>query len=189
MDSQIAPDAASAKPVLAKSASSSYLQLQQQKDSHIRGPMEIVGEERIEAPREAVWAALNDTEVLKSCVPGCQSLEWTSPTELLAKIKLRLGVLSVGLTVEIALSNVKPPEHYTINAEGKGGVAGFGKASAHITLVEDVDGTILHYRTGAEIGGRIAQMGSRFIGGAAQKLAARFFSHLNTAVRQKIAEA
>ncbi|SFA96610.1 hypothetical protein SAMN03159496_01224 [Rhizobium sp. NFR07] len=148
--------------------------------------MEIVGEERIEAPREAVWAALNDTEVLKSCVPGCQSLEWTSPTELLAKIKLKLGVLSVGLTVEIALSNIRAPEHYTIDAEGKGGIAGFGKASADIMLVEDGDATILHYRTGAEIGGRVAQMGSRFIGSAAQKLAARFFSHLNKVVQEKV---
>jgi uncharacterized protein len=149
--------------------------------------MEIVGEERIEAPREAVWAALNDTEVLKSCVPGCQSIEWMSPTELLAQIKLKLGILSVGLTVEIALSNIRPPEHYTINAEGKGGVAGFGKASADITLMEDGDATVLHYRTGAEIGGRVAQMGSRFIGSAAQKLATRFFSHLNTVVQKRSA--
>jgi uncharacterized protein len=148
--------------------------------------MEIVGEERIDAPREAVWAALNDTEVLKSCVPGCQSLEWTSPTELLAKIKLKLGILSVGLTVEIALSNIRPPEGYTISAEGKGGVAGFGKASADISLVEDEDATILHYRTGAEIGGRIAQMGSRFIGSAAEKLASRFFARLNTVVQEKV---
>jgi uncharacterized protein len=149
--------------------------------------MQITGEERIEAPRKVVWAALNDTEVLRDCVPGCQSLEWTSPTTLLAKIKLRLGVLSVGLTVEIALSNIQPPESYTINAEGKGGVAGFGKASADISLLEDGDGTILHYRTGAEIGGRIAQMGSRFIGAAAHKLAARFFSHLNAVVQEKAA--
>jgi uncharacterized protein len=149
--------------------------------------MQITGEERIEAPRKVVWAALNDTEVLRDCVPGCQSLEWTSPTTLLAKIKLRLGVLSVGLTVEIALSNIEPPESYTINAEGKGGVAGFGKASADISLLEDGDDTILHYRTGAEIGGRIAQMGSRFIGAAAHKLGSRFFSRLNAAVQQKAA--
>jgi uncharacterized protein len=148
--------------------------------------MEIVGEERIEAPREIVWATLNDTEALKRCIPGCQSLEWTSATDLLARMKLSLGVLSVGLSVEIALSNITAPEHYTLNAEGKGGVAGFGKASADITLIEDGDATLLHYRTGAEISGRVAQMGSRFIGAAAHKLAARFFANLNEAVREKV---
>jgi len=138
--------------------------------------MDMSGEERIAAPRDAVWAALNDPEVLKACIPGCQSLTLTSPTELAATVKLKIGPVSASFNGAVTLSNLNPPESYTISGEGKGGIAGFAKGGADVRLIEDGDGTILAYDVKAEVGGKIAQLGSRLIDSTSKKLAAQFFA-------------
>ena len=138
--------------------------------------MDMSGEERIAAPRDAVWAALNDPEVLKACIPGCQSLTMTSPTELEATVKIKIGPVSATFKGQVTLSNLNPPESYTISGEGKGGIAGFAKGGADVRLTEDGDGTILAYDVKAEIGGKLAQLGSRLIDSTSKKLAAQFFA-------------
>ena len=140
--------------------------------------MDMSGEERIAAPREAVWAALNDPEVLKDCIPGCQSLTMKSPTELEATVKIKIGPVSATFTGEVTLSNLNPPESYTISGEGKGGIAGFAKGGADVRLIEDGGETILAYDVKAQIGGKLAQLGSRLIDSTSKKLAAQFFSDL-----------
>ena len=140
--------------------------------------MDMTGEERIAAPRDAVWAALNDAELLKACIPGCQSLTWTSPNELEATVKIKFGLVSATFNGEVTLSNLNPPESYTISGEGKGGVAGFAKGGADVRLIADVNETILAYDVKAQIGGKLAQLGSRLIASSSKKLAARFFSDL-----------
>jgi len=140
--------------------------------------MDMSGEERIAAPREAVWAALNDPEVLKACIPGCQSLTMKSPNELEATVKIKIGPVSASFSGEVMLSNLNPPESYTISGEGKGGIAGFAKGGADVRLTEDGDGTILAYDVKAQIGGKLAQLGSRLIDSTSKKLATQFFADL-----------
>lgn len=140
--------------------------------------MDMSGEERIAAPREAVWAALNDPEVLKACIPGCQSLTMKSPNELEATVKIKIGPVSANFSGEVTLSNLNPPESYTISGEGKGGIAGFAKGGADVRLTEDGDGTILSYDVKAQIGGKLAQLGSRLIDSTSKKLATQFFADL-----------
>lgn len=140
--------------------------------------MDMSGEERIAAPREAVWAALNDPDVLKACIPGCQSLTMKSPSELEATVKIKIGPVSASFSGEVTLSNLNPPESYTISGEGKGGIAGFAKGGADVRLTEDGDGTILAYEVKAQIGGKLAQLGSRLIDSTSKKLATQFFADL-----------
>ncbi|KNY18729.1 carbon monoxide dehydrogenase [Shinella sp. SUS2] len=142
--------------------------------------MDMSGEERIAAPREAVWAALNDPDVLKACIPGCQSLTMKSPNELEATVKIKIGPVSASFSGEVTLSNLNPPESYTISGEGKGGIAGFAKGGADVRLTEDGDGTILAYDVKAQIGGKLAQLGSRLIDSTSKKLATQFFADLGT---------
>ena len=138
--------------------------------------MDMTGEERIAAPRDAVWAALNDPEILKACIPGCQSLTMKSATELEAIVKIKIGPVSASFSGEVTLSNLNPPESYTISGEGKGGIAGFAKGGADVRLIEDGDGTILAYDVKAQIGGKLAQLGSRLIDSSSKKLATQFFA-------------
>lgn len=142
--------------------------------------MDMSGEERIAAPREAVWAALNNPDVLKACIPGCQSLTMKSPSELEATVKIKIGPVSASFSGEVTLSNLNPPESYTISGEGKGGIAGFAKGGADVRLTEDGDGTILAYDVKAQIGGKLAQLGSRLIDSTSKKLATQFFADLGT---------
>lgn len=151
--------------------------------------MDMGGEERIAAPREVVWQALNDPEILRQCIPGCQTLEQKSPTELAATVKLKIGPVSANFAGEVTLSDINPPESYTISGEGKGGIAGFAKGSATVTLVEDGTDTLLRYSTKAQVGGKLAQLGSRLIDSTSQKLAAQFFADFNKAVVAKAGEA
>ncbi|MCP8897268.1 carbon monoxide dehydrogenase subunit G [Shinella daejeonensis] len=140
--------------------------------------MDMSGEERIAAPREAVWAALNDPDVLKDCIPGCQSLTKKSPTELEATVRVKIGPVSATFNGAVTLSDLNPPESYTISGEGKGGIAGFAKGGAAVRLTEDGDETILSYDVQAQVGGKIAQLGSRLIDSTSKKLAGQFFSDL-----------
>jgi carbon monoxide dehydrogenase subunit G len=144
--------------------------------------MEMEGEERIAAPRDVVWQALNDADILRQCIPGCQSLEWTSPSELAASVKLKIGPVSASFSGAVTLSEVEAPESYTITGEGKGGIAGFAKGGAHVTLVDEGPETLLRYTAQAQVGGKLAQLGSRLIGSSSQKLAAQFFADFNKAV-------
>lgn len=140
--------------------------------------MDMTGEERIAAPRQAVWAALNDPETLKACIPGCQSLERTSPNELAATVKIKIGPVSATFKGEVTLSNLNPPESYTIEGEGKGGIAGFAKGGADVRLTDEGAETLLSYTVRAEIGGKLAQLGSRLIDSTSKKLATQFFADL-----------
>jgi len=137
----------------------------------------IEGEERIAAPLQNVWEALNDPEVLKATIPGCQSLEMTSPTEMAATVVLKIGPIKATFKGEVTLKNLNPPNSYTIQGEGKGGIAGFAKGGADVTLTADgSDATVLKYAAKADVGGKIAQLGSRLIESTSKKLAGQFFS-------------
>ncbi|SNB62955.1 hypothetical protein SAMN07250955_103220 [Arboricoccus pini] len=137
--------------------------------------VDVSGEYRIQAPRGQVWAALNDPNILKQAIPGCESFERTGENELEAKVKARIGPINARFAGKITLSDLNPPESYRIGGEGKGGVAGFAKGGANVTLSEDGDGTILRYTASADIGGKLAQIGSRFVKGSAKKIADDFF--------------
>ena len=137
----------------------------------------IEGEERIAAPVGKVWAALNDPAILKEAIPGCQSLEMTSPTEMAATVVLKIGPIKATFQGEVVLKNLDPPNGYTIQGEGKGGIAGFAKGGADVSLTADGnDATILKYAAKADVGGKIAQLGSRLITSTSKKLAGQFFS-------------
>ena len=144
--------------------------------------MEMNGSQRIDASREQVYAALNDVDVLRQCIPGCESIEKTSDTEMNAKVTLRVGPVKASFTGKVTLSDLDPPNGYTISGEGSGGMAGFAKGGAKVELVPDGDATMLNYTVSAEIGGKIAQLGSRLIDGTAKKLAGDFFAKFSEIV-------
>ena len=144
--------------------------------------MEIKGEYKIAAPREKVFAALNDQAVLQACIPGCESLEKTSDTEMKAKVRMRIGPVSASFSGKVTLSDIDPPNGYKISGEGQGGAAGFAKGGAVVTLREDAGDTVLNYNVDAQVGGKIAQVGARLIDGTAKKLADEFFGKFATMV-------
>jgi carbon monoxide dehydrogenase subunit G len=138
--------------------------------------MEMSGENRIPASQEKVWAALNDPGVLKASIPGCQSLEKTSDTEMTATVQAKVGPVKATFNGHVTLSNIDPPNGYTISGEGKGGVAGFAKGGADVKLRPDGDGTILAYKVNAQVGGKLAQIGGRLIDATAKQMADQFFA-------------
>lgn len=141
--------------------------------------MEFVGEYRIAAPRETVWRALNDPEMLKACIPGCEELEKKSQTDFVARVATRIGPVSARFSGKVSLSDLDPPNGYRISSEGQGGAAGFAKGGAVVRLTDDgAGGSVLTYTADAQIGGKLAQVGSRLVAGTAQKLADQFFACL-----------
>ena len=147
--------------------------------------MIIEGEERIAAPVETVWRALNDPDVLKDCIPGCDSLEKKSDTEFSAVVSLKIGPIKARFNGEVQLTDLNPPNSYTISGEGKGGVAGFAKGGADVSLKEDGHGsTVLTYKAKADIGGKMAQLGGRLIESTSKKLTAQFFANFNARVSE-----
>jgi len=138
--------------------------------------MELKGEYRIPAPREKVWAMLNDPDVLRECIPGCESLEGSAAEGFAARVTTKVGPVKATFNGQVTLSNVNPPESYTISGEGKGGVAGFAKGGADVHLAPDGAGTLLTYTVNAQVGGKLAQLGSRLIDSTSKKLADQFFS-------------
>jgi uncharacterized protein len=137
--------------------------------------MDMTGEERIAASREAVWAALNDVDVLRQCIPGCESLQKLSDTDMVAKVKLQVGPVRATFQGNVKLSDLDPPNGYRISGEGQGGVAGYAKGGAIVRLAEDGAGTLLTYEAKADVGGKLAQLGGRLIDSTAKKLAGEFF--------------
>jgi hypothetical protein len=151
--------------------------------------MQINDSQRIPASKDKVWAALNDPEVLKACIPGCQSLEMTSPTEMTATVVFKVGPVKATFGGKVTLSELDPPNSYRITGEGSGGVAGFAKGGAAVRLeAESPDVTILHYEVDAQIGGKLAQLGQRLIDSTARKLSADFFAAFGKAVGGEAAE-
>ncbi len=151
--------------------------------------MEMSGEYSIDAPIAEVWAALNDIEILKVCIPGCEELEQVSETEMTAKVALKIGPVKARFNGVVTFENITPPEGYSIVGEGQGGVAGFAKGGADVRLVEDGDKTVLTYQAKAQVGGKIAQLGSRLIKSTAAKLADKFFKNFRDALVAEVASA
>ena len=140
--------------------------------------MEMSGEHKINASKQEVWDSLNDPEVLKKAIPGCESIEKTSETELVATVKAKVGPVSAKFSGKVTLTNINAPNSYTISGEGQGGPAGFGKGSADVSLEEDSkNSTILKFSATAQVGGKLAQIGTRLIDGAAKKIAGQFFEN------------
>ncbi|MBS0562857.1 MAG: carbon monoxide dehydrogenase subunit G, partial [Proteobacteria bacterium] len=133
------------------------------------------GERRIPAPRSKVWEALNDPAVLKASIPGCESLEKLSDTEMKATAAVKIGPISARFSGRVELSDIDPPNGYTISGEGQGGVAGFAKGGAQVQLADDGPGTLLSYDVKAQVGGKIAQLGARLIDASAKQMADNFF--------------
>jgi hypothetical protein len=145
--------------------------------------MEIIGEQVIPAPRDAVWKALNDPQVLKACLPGCESVEQTSPEQFKVVIKAVIGPLRARFQGLLKLADPQPPASCTMHFEGQGGAVGFGKGSAQVALREVPEGTLLSYEAKAQVGGKLAQVGSRLIDSVVKKMADDFF----TAFRRQLA--
>lgn len=139
--------------------------------------MTMNGEVQLLASREAVWAKLNDPEVLKACIPGCEELEPTDDGGFRAVAKMKVGPVSARFKGRVTLSDLDPPNGYKISGEGEGGVAGFAKGGATVLLVEKDGGTLLTNNVEAQIGGKLAQLGQRLILGSAKKLADQFFGN------------
>ena len=141
--------------------------------------MEMNGEQRIPATQQQTWEGLNDPEVLKACVPGCESIEKISDTDYQVLMTARVGPVSAKFKGKLSLSDLDPPRAYSIAFEGQGGVAGFGKGSARVQLTPEGDATTLAYAVKANVGGKLAQIGSRLVDAAAKKIANDFFSAFN----------
>ncbi len=138
--------------------------------------MEMTGERRIPAPRQTVWQALNDPAVLKDSIPGCEHIERISDTQLAARVAVKIGPMNARFSGTVTLSDLDPPNGYTIAGEGQGGVAGFAKGAANVRLAEDgPDATVMTYTVKAQVGGKMAQLGARLIDSTARSMADQFF--------------
>jgi hypothetical protein len=141
--------------------------------------MDMIGEQRINASREEVWNAFNDPQVLARCIPGCETMEKTSDNEFTATVTLKVGPVKATFVGNVTLSDLDPPNGYTLSGQGQGAGAGFAKGSAEVRLADDGGQTILTYKVNAQVGGKLAQVGSRLIEGTARKLAGQFFAKLD----------
>ena len=144
--------------------------------------MDMTGERRIAASRTEVWAALNDVGVLKQCIPGCETLEKQSDTDMVARAKLQIGPVKATFNGKVKLSDLDPPNGYRISGEGNGGVAGYAKGGAVVRLADDGGGTLMTYEVKADVGGKLAQLGGRLIDSTAKKLADEFFEKFTSIV-------
>ena len=147
--------------------------------------MQMNDSQRIPASKEKVWAALNNPDILKQCIPGCQSLEMGAPNEMTATVVLKVGPVKATFGGKVTLSDLDPPNGYKISGQGDGGVAGFAKGGATVKLTPKNGGTLLAYNVDAQIGGKLAQLGQRLVNGAAKKIADDFFANFANAVNPK----
>jgi carbon monoxide dehydrogenase subunit G len=145
--------------------------------------MDMTGERRIPAPRQTVWEALNDPEVLKVSIPGCESLEKLGDDQMRATAAVRVGPISARFTGKVQLTDIDPPNGYRISGEGQGGVAGFAKGGANVGLTDDAEGTLLTYQVNAQVGGKLAQLGARLIDATAKQMADAFFDRFSRQVQ------
>src|SRR3974390_2913862 len=145
--------------------------------------MTMTGEVQLPATRETVYAKLNDPEVLKACIPGCEQLDKTSDNEFAAIAVTKIGPVKAKWKGKGRLTDLDPPNGYKISGEGEGGVAGFAKGGATVSLSDKDGGTLLSYDVEAQIGGKLAQLGQRLINGSAKKLADEFFANFAKAVQ------
>lgn len=140
--------------------------------------MDMTGQQRIPASREVVWKALNDPAILQACIPGCQELVKTSDTQMTATALIKVGPVTAKFQGAVTLSDLDPPNGYRIAGEGQGGVAGFAKGIAIVSLEQDGDDTILHYEVSAQVGGKLSQLGGRLIDATAKRMSSLFFKRL-----------
>ncbi len=150
--------------------------------------MELTDEIRIAAPKDAVYRALNDPDVLRECIPGCEELIQHSPEHLEAKVVLKIGPVKAHFSGEVTLDNSQAPDAFSLSGEGKGGAAGFAKGGADVSLTADGDETVLSYTAKVTIGGKIAQLGSRLIAGTAKKLSGKFFDKFGEVVAEQFVQ-
>ncbi len=148
--------------------------------------MDMTGERRIPAPRQTVWEALNDTDVLKSCIPGCESLEKLDDDQMKATAAIKVGPISARFSGKVQLTDIDPPNGYRISGEGQGGVAGLAKGGADVALTDDGDGTLLSYQVNAQVGGKLAQLGGRLIDATAKQMADAFFDRFSKQVQAMV---
>ncbi|NDA46940.1 MAG: carbon monoxide dehydrogenase [Alphaproteobacteria bacterium] len=140
--------------------------------------MTMTGEVQLPANRQAVWDKLNDPLVLKACIPGCESMDQTENGGFSAVVKLKVGPVSATFKGHVELQDLDPPNSYTIVGQGEGGIAGFAKGGAKVSLSDgEAGGTVLRYDVEANVGGKIAQLGARLIDGVAKKNADTFFAN------------
>ncbi len=151
--------------------------------------MDMSGEQLIAAPRGRVWEALNDPDILGQCIPGCESIEKTSDTGFEAAVTAKIGPVKAKFKGAVELQDLDPPNSYTIVGEGKGGAAGFGKGSAKVQLEDAEGGTLMRYDVKAQVGGKLAQIGSRLVDSAAKKMADDFFDRFKSIVEAGAAAA
>lgn len=144
--------------------------------------MQMTGDQRIAAPRARVWQALNDPDVLKRCIPGCQLLEKEADDRLKATVEVKIGPIGARFNGAVTLSDLDPPNGYTITGEGQGGTVGFAKGGAKVRLADDGAGTLLTYEVEAQVGGRLAQLGGPIIDATAKQLAGKFFQQFGEVV-------
>ena len=151
--------------------------------------MTMTGEYQLPVPRETVWQKLNDPAVLKACIPGCESLEKTGDNGFAAVVKTKIGPVSATFKGKVELSDLVPLVGYTIKGEGEGGIAGFAKGGAKVSLADAPGGTLMHYDVEAHVGGKIAQLGARLIDGVAKSMADKFFASFAAIAAQGAAPA
>ena len=149
--------------------------------------MDLDGEQRIAAPRDTVWAALNDLEILKRSIPGCESLERTSDTTMAATAMIKVGPVSARFAGQVTLSELDPPHSYRIDGEGQGGAAGFAKGGASVRLEADGEETLLRYTVTAQVGGKLSQLGGRLITATAKQMAGAFFQRFAEEIAERAA--
>jgi carbon monoxide dehydrogenase subunit G len=150
--------------------------------------MEMNSQQHIAASRDRVWAALNDLEMLRNCIPGCETLERLADDELAATVVLKVGPVKATFKGKVRFENVIEPTSMTLVGEGSGGIAGHARGSADVTLTEDAEGTMLTYVVDAQVGGKIAQLGARLIQSTSQKLAGEFFNTFEKQVAAALVE-
>ena len=139
--------------------------------------MKMSGSQVIQAPRKTVWRGLNDPKILQQCIPGCETIKAASPTEMSAKVVLKVGPVKATFTGDVNLTDIKAPESYRISGKGQGGLAGFATGGATVKLTENNPiETLMDYDVDAQIGGKLAMLGSRLIDSTAKSLAGQFFT-------------
>jgi len=146
--------------------------------------MEMQGERLIPAGMQRTWEALNDPDTLKACIAGCETLERTGETSFRAVMAVKVGPVSARFNGKLELADVQPPRAYTMNFEGQGGGAGFGKGTSRVTLEPEGDATRLRYTARAQVGGKMAQIGSRLVDAAARKVTDDFFASFEARLRE-----